>query len=499
MNKPNVLIYFVDQQRGNTAPPYNLAITPNLDKFAKEGVAFSQAHTIAPHCAPSRASFFSGLYPAQHGVWNNVSVGNALTRGLYDGITLFSEDFQKAGYRTYYGGKWHVSHYEGPLHRGFDICYQADKKVYSGQSNNTRPFTNEWDKFEGRYENKTQRGEGEILRDGYKLYTHYGVTEKIRDESTINTAIELITNRAEKDKEYGMDKDSSAPWFQVISTNSPHDPYFVEQKYLDMYDINDIELPPSYYDRMEDKPALYRKTAEMFWQLSEEEQKQSIRHYLALCTYQDECFGRVMDALEKSGEADNTIVLYVSDHGDYLGDHGIWCKGLPCFEGAYHIPALIRYPNMVKNPGRVVEDFVSITDIAPTLMDMCELYDYKNREIMGISLKDYLLDKTPQQKHTELYTQSNGNELYGIQRSVRNEKWKFVYNGFDYDEFYDLENDPHEMHNIYNDYKNSPELKEMCKKLWKFAKDTDDVCINQYIMVGLATYGPGIVFEEDSE
>lgn len=490
--KPNILIYMVDQQRGNTVPPYNKAITPNLDAFAKEGVCFAQSHTIAPHCAPSRASLFSGLYPSQHGVWNNVDVGNALTKGLYDGITLFSEDIQKAGYRTYYGGKWHVSNYEGPLQRGFDVYYRG--RPYSGTTDNSHPSTKEWGNFPPQDKN-AERKEGEILRSGYVSYTHYGQQEVLYDDETVRLATDIMLNRAKTDEEYNLYKGEDAPWFQVISTNAPHDAYFAPQKFLDMYDINDIELPASFHDDMEDKPAFYRKTAEPFAQLSEQEHKEAIRHYLALCSYQDDLFGKVLEALHQSGEEEDTLVLYLSDHGDYMGDHGIWCKGLPCFEGAYHIPTIMRCPGLVKNAGRIVTDFSSITDIAPTLLDVCGSYNYKNRAMAGTSLMPYLLDETPEKVQDTLYTQSNGNELYGIQRSVKTSKWKYVYNGFDYDEFYDLENDPEEMHNIYKEYKHSPELKEMAKKLWQFAKDHDDVCVNQYIMVGHATHGPGIIFE----
>lgn len=92
MNQPNILIFMTDQQRAKSIYPFSEAITPNIDRFCHEGITFTNAHTVSPHCCPSRASFFSGLYPSGHGVWNNIGVANTLSKGLYDGVRLFSED-----------------------------------------------------------------------------------------------------------------------------------------------------------------------------------------------------------------------------------------------------------------------------------------------------------------------------------------------------------------------------------------------------------------------
>ncbi len=493
VKKPNILIFMTDQQRGDSVYPYNKAKTPNVEKFAKDGVVFAQTHTIAPHCCPSRATLWSGLFPTEHGVWNNVNVGNAISRGLYDGVTLFPELFQKSGYRSYYAGKWHVSNYESPSHRGFDYYEkECDNQNYAGCSNNLPPFVNEWKQYE-KYVPQETRGEGEIIRRGYSTYTHYMVEDRVADDKIIENSIKIIKDRAKYDQNNEIKKDENAPWLQVVSSNAPHDPYGVPQKYLDLYDINDIELPESFCDTLEDKPALYRRTAQRFAQLTEEEHKKSLQHYLAACTYQDEKFGEVMAELEKSGEMDNTIVIYISDHGDYAGEHGLWCKGLPCFQGAYHIPLIIGGGSDLIKGGRIIKDFTSIADIAPTLLDICEIpHDH---HMTGYSLKNYLQDATPEYVQDAIYTQSNGNELYGIQRSVKTKKYKYVYNGFDMDEFYDLENDPNEMKNIYEESVDSPELKNMSKKMWEFARKTGDVCVNPYIMVGLSSFGPGILFE----
>ncbi|WP_168120069.1 sulfatase-like hydrolase/transferase [Paenibacillus sp. HB172176] len=483
--KPNILIFMSDQQRGDTIPPYGKAKTPNLDRFCREGLTFSNAHTISPHCCPSRATFFSGLYPSQHGVWNNVDVGNTLSRGLYEGVRLWSEDFRDDGYAMSYHGKWHVSGLEGPEHRGFNEAASP-----AAGYRHSRPHTREWAQYESMnagsgIDEQGERQEGQIMRKGYETYAHYGVHEDpFNDRATVEEAIASL-------RKLGSHS-SGSPWCLYVGTLGPHDPYFVPQRYLDKYAIDDIELPPSFNDRMKDKPGLYRKTRDRFDQLTEREHKEAIRHYLAFCTYEDDLFGQVLVELEQSGEAENTLVLYISDHGDYMAEHGLWCKGLPCFRGAYHIPAVIRWPAELKNPGRIVDAFINLADFAPTFMEAASIQT--EREFAGRSLMPFIRDGRPEAWREAVFTQSNGNELYGIQRSIMTKEWKFVYNGFDYEELYDLREDPHETRNLFGQEEYEPVVRLLSEQLWAFARTVDDVCINPYVMVALAPYGPGSAF-----
>ncbi len=497
MKHPNILVYMTDQQRADSVFPYNKAITPNVDNLAKDGVTFSYAYTSSPHCCPARATFFTGLYPTEHGVWNNIDVGNRYTNRVNDGVEFFPRLLKDAGYENLFSGKWHVSHCEVPLNCGFDSCYPELKQTARNTSQ-PRADDYEWHHYyqdieksekwfnsKGRTEEGT-RLPGQLFREGYPGYALYDVQQiNFNDELAVSNGLAFIKER-----------DTSKSFFAFLSPTQPHDPYKVPQKYLDLYDVNDIELPVNFYDKLDDKPNLYKRTRERFSQLNENEYIDSIRHYRAMCTYQDELFGRVVQQLKDSGEYDNTIIFYTSDHGDYCGEHGLFAKGLPCFEGAYHIPMIVG-GGYVKNKNQVVEDFVCLCDMAPTILDIANITT--DVKMSGHSFADYLdntkTTMTPTQK--AVYTQSNGNELYGIQRSVRTKKYKYVYNGFDFDELYDLEKDPFEMKNVINDKDYKHIVKDLVHKMWCFAYEHHDVCINPYVAVSLSPYGPGIIFNEE--
>jgi arylsulfatase A-like enzyme len=477
-----------DQQRGDTVLAGSQAITPHLDAFRAEGVTFSQAFCPSPHCCPSRATFFSGLYPSQHGVWNNVNVGNTLSQGLTDGVRLWSEDFAAAGYRMSFTGKWHVSNIEGPAERG----WQDGKPTAVGRGparpgRQPPPDPYEWKQYEAidhKWDPAT-RGEAEILRPGYGTYTHYGEADNpFRDGTVVAQALERLR----------ATPTGAEPWCHYVGTLGPHDPYYAPRRFLDLYDLADIELPPSFADRMADKPGLYRRTRDRFDQLSEREHREAIRHYLAFCSYEDALFGELLAELERRGERGNTLVLYVSDHGDYVAEHGLWCKGLPCFRGAYHVPAIVRWPAGLHHPGRVVDAFVSLADFAPTFLEVAEIAT--ERGFTGRSLVPFLrAEPTPADWRDAVFTQTNGNELYGIQRSVMTRDWKYVYNGFDYDELYNLATDPGEVRNLAGLPAHRDVVRGLSRRLWRFARDTADVCINRYIMVSLAPFGPGVALD----
>ena len=487
MQKPNILIFMTDHQRGDTIRRDSACITPNIDKFRESAVNFTSAYCPSPHCCPSRASFFTGLYPSQHGVWNNVGVSNTLSRGLYDTVKTFPEDLKENGYRLYFSGKWHVSQEESPADRGFELLHHNTEQYRKFPH---APENSEWRFYgKGKTDPKapTGRGEGDVLRPGYPRYTQYHMDE--------NPFGDFEVAQAAADQLKRMDGD--VPFVLFAGPLGPHDPYIVPQRFLDLYPPGSLPLPDNFSDSMEDKPVLYRRTKSRYSQLTEEEHCESVRRFYAFCSYEDYLFGLVMAALGESGQKNNTLVLYCSDHGDYVGAHGLWAKGLPCFREAYDICCMAGGYG-IAHPGRDCDAFVSLADWAPTFLELAGIKP--DRTFTGRSLVNWLRDEPAADWRTDCFTQSNGNEIYGIQRAVWNRKWKYVFNTFDYDELYDLESDPHELHNlIYGpDQEKGPYadvLYDMCRKMWQFAYETGDACVNPYIMTALAPFGPGIIFD----
>lgn len=480
-NRPNILIFMTDHQRADTVLPEKPVIMNNVKKLAEEGLIFENTYCPMAHCCPARATFFTGLYPTRSGVWNNVCNGQALSLGLKDGIETFGEVLKKSGYNLSYSGKWHVSVEESPADRGWkELMVSSVKGTHHGKS---------WGKIEenASISYEEERKPGEMILKGYGNDILYGTCESNKhDDEATQKAVDEIEKLGKEEK----------PWAMYVGPNMPHAPYTVPQKYLDMYDINDIELPKNYYDDLKDKPNYYRKLKEMtFGQLSEIEVREAIRHFYAMCTYLDELFGKLMDKLDKTGQADNTLVLYCSDHGDYLGEHGLFHKGVPAFLGAYNVPAVVRWPNGIKNSGRRVKELVSLADFAPTFMELAGVKP--SEDLTGKSLVPFLKDIKPLNWRDMMFTQCNGVENYFTQRMAFNKEYKYVYNGFDFDELYDLKNDPYEMVNIINDSKYEDIKHTLVKRMWDFAHKENDplATAGGYIMVGTAPYGPSDIFK----
>lgn len=499
--RPNIVIFMTDQQRGSTVLPGDplKAHTPHLDELRRDGVTFSQCFTVAPHCCPSRASLFTGRYPTEHGVWNNVNVANALSRGPRPGVPFWSQQLSAAGYQLGFAGKWHVSNTTNPKDYGWRECLVTSP----GSSDPHAPEELQRElarsKELSRLKSRTDvedRVDGEIVRPGYPRYVHYGTNEDpFRDAEVVRSATQFLERVGDHDE----------PWVMYVGTLGPHDPYFPPQKFLDQYPIDSISLPASFHDPMLDKPGLYRRTRERFDQLTEREHREALRHYLALCSYEDELFGQIHDTVTRIGALDNTIFIYLSDHGDYAGDHGLWCKGLPSFQSAVHIPLIIGGTGLKDaRRGTVVDSLTSIVDIAPTVLSLC---DQSTEGLPGRSLTSDLRGE-PSAPREEIILQTNGNEAYGIQRTIVTDRWKLVVNYFDHDELYDRQNDPEEQTNLLHrqDTRRTlgagpldavpeslrPLTEDLYRRLWSFGLEYDDELTGAYIMTALGNYGPMI-------
>ncbi|MBX3012934.1 MAG: sulfatase-like hydrolase/transferase [Caldilineaceae bacterium] len=481
--RPNLLIFMTDQERADVVAPDHPCLTPNAERLAREGLHFTQTYCPTAHCCPSRATFMTGLYPSRHGVFNNVRTRTAIHFGLRRHVITFSELLREAGYDLTLCGKWHISAEEDPKDRGWH------ERTVTGASGTFHDRSiDDWRRGpQGQDSSGTPRQPGVIQRPGWGDFQLYATLpdagplgyENDHDYEVIQAAKETIQQGATQ----------SAPWCLFVGPIGPHDPYRVPEKYVKLYDPTQLPLPKSYTDSLADKPRIYQRQRRQLWdQLSEAEVRESLAHYYAYCTMEDALLGEVLATLDATGQADNTLVIFLSDHGDYCGDHGLYLKGVPAFRQAYHVPCLMRWPNGIRHPGRVVDAFVSLADFAPTFLELGEIQ--ATHRMTGQSLVPFLRDEAPPTWRDAIHTQFNGVELYYTQRSVTTKEFKYVYNGFDFDELYDLRTDPDELNNVAERSDYQAIKQGLVRKMWHFAAEEEDIIFNPYATVGLAPWGP---------
>ena len=452
----------------------------------------------------------SSRYPSEHGVFNNVSTNTAIHENPYPGTPFWGNDLRRAGYQLGYSGKLHVGRDLTPENCGFENLCNLEQDTYTSKAD---------DRARGLAKAKLdssqihERAPGEIIRPGwpnlqlYKTLPDSGPNgyDDLADAKIVRAGIDGMRRMAQRKE----------PWCLMVSNSGSHDPYNAPKRFVDQYNLNEIKLPESYSDLLDDKPRVYQRQRYQYWaQLSKDESRQALLHYYAKCTLQDALFGELLDALEATGQANNTIVVYTSDHGDYAAAHGLWMKGVPSFQEAYHVPAIIRWPQLTSSRGKRIDAFVEHVDFGPTFLEAAGIQS--SASVSGRSLLPWIRGEQPAEWRDATFFQLNGVELYYTQRIVMTKTHKYVYNGFDYDELYDLKADPHEVHNLaFPDLRKErnldessnaqtrppwPELphlheearKTLVERIWKFALAHDDTIFNPYGTVALAPYGPGL-------
>ena len=483
MNKkrPNILFVMTDQERVDIGDPRHPCQTPNLNKLQREGVTFSHAFTPMTHCCPARASLMTGMMPSKHGVFNNVQNDAAFTRRLNPGCETFSQKLKDAGYKLSYTGKWHVSAEEDPKDCGWEELDLICTGTYAGRdADNYRHIP--------KAEDTTPRLDGQLIQPGYPRCQLYkpsdGSIEDHFDYKFAQCAIEKL-------KEYTTQDE---PWCLFTSFVGPHAPFNVPAPYNTMYNPDDVQLPENYSDEMLDKPQIYQIMRKKYSQYSAREVRESIAQYWGYCTMEDDLVGMVLDTLEQSGQVDNTLVIRISDHGEFCGSHGLYAKGLAAFDESYRIPCVMRWPDGIKNPGRVVDEIVNLCDISPTVTEVAAAEPTVDPS--GVSLLQFLRNETPEQWRDAFFSQCNGVEVYYTQRMVRTKKYKLVYNATDVEELYDLEQDPHEMTNIAMQPDMAAIKKELYIKLWENADKEGDY-MSSYHTISHASFGPGVALGKD--
>jgi len=506
---PNILIFMVDQMQRDVTLPGHPCHMPNVRRLAEQGVSFTQTFTCSPHCCPSRATFMTGLYPSRHGVFNNVETNTAFQKGLNPGVRTFSEFLSHAGYRLACAGKYHVTNLETPAERKWE-------EITKYRKNFEHPRNEDWDAeaLHPPPPDETRR-RGTIWRPGWVdssvicSKTEYEATYWYRN--AVRPGIEEIPRLAKSGK----------PWTLFISSDmNPGEA--VPAELLDLYDPREIPLPASFNDTLSDKPRIYQRMRRQLWdQLTEEEAREVLAGYWALCSLQDRYLGDILAALDASGQAENTLVVLVSDHGEFGFAHGLLEIGIPSFREVYHVPAILRWPRGIHAPGRTVDEFVSLADFAPTFLELAGCA--ADVRFTGRSLAPFLRGEKPDAWPDAWYSQTKGNEVYYTQRIVQTRDYKYVCNWFDFDEMYDLRADPHELVNIafpkdllpsrgtgettrgrYTPWPHLPPEVESVRqgllaRMWQFARREEDIIFNGYLPVALAPYGPLVGLTDKAE
>ncbi|MEQ9260642.1 MAG: choline-sulfatase [Roseovarius sp.] len=436
MGQPNILIFMVDQLNGTLFPdgPADWLHAPNLKALAARSTRFRNAYTASPLCAPGRASFMSGLLPFYSRVYDNAAEFAA-------DIPTYAHHLRRAGYQTCLSGKMH---FVGPdqLH-GFEERLTTD--IYPADFGWTPDYRKPGERIDWWYHNM-----GSV--------TGAGVAE-ISNQMEYDDEVAYHATRKVYDLGRGHD---ARPWCLTVSFTHPHDPYVARRKYWDLYEDCEHLLPevPAMAYEAHDLHAkrIFDANDWRSLDISQEDIRRSRRAYFANISYLDDKIGEVMEALEGTRQAENTIILFVSDHGDMLGERGLWFK--MCFyEGSARVPLMIAAPSMT--PGLVTTP-VSTIDVCPTLCDLAGVsIDEVAPWVEGQSLVSLGQGGT---RAAPVAMEYAAEASYAPLVCLREGRWKFTRCALDPDQLFDLEADPHELTNLAEDPAHAETLKHFSEK-----------------------------------
>ena len=416
--KLNVLLIIADDLNCDLGAYGNSVVkTPNIDRLAERGVLFENAHNQYPLCGPSRASFMTGMYTNQTKITrNNMNLRNSVP----DVITM-GQRFRQQGYQSVRIGK--MFHYDNPSAigtSGNDDIYSWDQTV--------NPYGR--DKIEEHKINTlTPRRYGGTL----SWLAADGEDEEQTDGIGASEAIKKLDDFAK----------SNTPFFLAVGFFRPHTPFVAPKKYFDLYDREKIEIPESssQYLATLPEPAAKSIRAKKNQLNLEKERAQEIKEaYYATISFVDAQVGRLLDQLEVSGLDENTVVVFTSDHGYHMGEHGHWQKQT-LFENATRIPLIISAPNS-ENKGVTSMSPVELIDLYPTLMDLTDINTPQH--VVGKSLEPLMKNVNASIRGSALTKWRNG---YSI-KTKRYRLTKWGSNGELGYELYDHENDKNELINL---------------------------------------------------
>jgi len=477
--KPNFLFIMTDQQRFDAMSIAGNAVleTPNLDRLARQGAYFSNAYTPCAVCAPARASILTGCTVERTGVRrNNYAYG-------YDGhpvmtMPTFDEILAKSGYVCEYYGKWHTPSSHAGVYQNPKQASRSGKSVFGpgGQKFVYLDYLEQhvpvreleegelYDKFSGRpyvtdpidKHHGMEWEELQALRKRYPQCDMHGALQMPAEHS--------LTAFQAKETMEAIERLKDQPFSITCSFHFPHAPMLPPEPYYSMYPAEDMVPPLSISDDMENSP--YRSANGRLDnpEYSDPEMvKYMISNYYGLVREIDDWVGTILGKLDELGLAENTLVIFTSDHGEMLGAHGLREKNV-FYEESAHIPLLIRYPAAIK-PHTEVEGYVSLVDLFATILDYLGVEEHPSD---GTSLRG-LMEGSDEEHGKFVVTEWNYRGDISPNYMIVQGKWKLM---IPYSEtsmvinaLYDLQNDPHEMNNLLGEHPEKEMYRERAEEL----------------------------------
>ncbi|QQM30619.1 choline-sulfatase [Martelella lutilitoris] len=421
--RPNILVLMVDQLAGTLFPdgPADFLHTPNLKKLADRSTRFQNAYTGSPLCAPARASFMSGQLPRRTRVYDNAAE-------FSPDIVTYAHHLRRAGYQTSLAGKMH---FVGPdqLH-GFEERLTTD--VYPADYGWTPDYGKPGERIDWWYHNMgsvTGAGIGEITNQlEYDDEVAYEAVRKVYD--------------------LGRRKDDR-PFMLTVSFTHPHDPYVARKKYWDLYeDCDHLEPevgPIDYAAQDGHSKRIFDANDFRSFDITKEDIRRARRAYFANVSYIDDKIGEILEALDGVGLSEDTVIVFLSDHGDMLGERGLWFK-MSFYEGSSRVPLMIAAPGMepglVRTPASTVDIAATLADLAR--VDMASVAPWTDGESL-VPVAAGQERKMP--VRMEYAAEASEAPLV----SIREGRFKYNHCELDAPQLFDLEADPHELTNLADD------------------------------------------------
>lgn len=456
-DKPNLLFLWTDQQRADTMAAYGNTRyrVPVWNKLASESVVFDRCYDAQPVCTPARSCVMTGTWPHANGcVHNNIK--------LRADVKTMPELLDDSSYRTAYMGKWHLGD-EVFAQRGFQEWKSIEDGIYQSFYS------------EGRDKSTRSAYHHFLLRQGYKP----------DDEKHASFSRDFATRiPVEHSKPSFLAQEASnfilgnrnQPWMLYVNTLEPHTPFWSVLN--ELHAPEEAPLQKNYPGMISGgEPRSYMRRREQFMRRGEgfnlknaEDWQRMHRHYAGLCSLVDQAWGRILWALEASGQLENTIVVHTSDHGEMMGSHTLMAKGV-MYEEAIRVPFLLRAPFRNQRPQHVPNP-VSHIDMVPTLLDLMGKKDTGG--FAGQTLTQTLLGR---RQPDDVFVEWNRDPKFGGPRArtvVTPDGWKLVLHDSDVCMLFDRNKDPLEMHNLYYRPEHTRTVRALRAKIEQFQKKNRD-------------------------